>query len=103
MTEDAEPGSYRVRLSQNAAMTYAAIPSKKDLARVNKVLDLLDTVPDIGHAYDPLYESAKPPFDLRVVFAGNYGIYYAVDEAAKAVDVFYLEDQRKDPLTRFEG
>ena len=65
------------------------------------MLLLLDTVPYIGQIYDPSYPASRPPFQLRMVFAGRYGIYYVVDEAERRVDMLFIEDQRRDARYRF--
>ncbi len=93
--------SYDVHVGPLAAVVYESIPSKSDFAKVDKMLLLLDTVPYIGQVYDPDYPASRPPFQMRMVFAGRYGIYYVVDEAEKRVDVLFIEDQRRDPLNRF--
>ena len=94
---------YEVILAPVAAEAFAGIASKGDLLKVDKMLQILDTVPDIGRLYDPVYEAARPPFAVKVVYAGHYGIYYDVDEEAAKVNVLFIEDQRRDPLGRFGG
>lgn len=102
MTDVAEPRAYEVLLVPEAEAAYLAIASKADLAKVDSMLDVLDTVPGIGRAYDPLYEAARPNIDgLLVVHAGHLGIYYVVDENARKVVVLAIEDQRRNPLARF--
>lgn len=96
-----EEHSYEVKLTHGARQAYRDICSNADLGRVNKLLDILDTAPYIGHVYDPIYDAARLPFDLLVVYAGHFGIYYVVEEEAKQVLVFFIEDQRRDPLGRF--
>lgn len=92
---------YRVVLSRGAEKTYRAIPSAYDFRKVDKLLLLLDTVPEIGRVYDPQYEAARLPFSVRVAYAGRYGVYYHVDEAQHTVIVLSIEDQRMNPLNRF--
>lgn len=92
---------YEVLLSVEASHVYGDIKSKEDLNRVNRILEVLDTVPHISHCYDPVYHAARPPFDVLVVYAGHYGIYYGVKEEIKKVHVYFIEDQRRDPLKRF--
>ena len=36
-----------------------------------------------------------------VAYAGHYGIYYEVCETKRVVYVYYIEDQRRDPRSRF--
>ena len=66
-------------------------------------LELLATFPEIGQAYDPAYEAMRPLFACRVLYCEHYGIYYRVDEASRTVTVSAIEDQRRNPLTRFES
>ncbi len=97
-----EERCYNVALIYEAVQAYRAISSQADLASVNGMLDVLDTAPYIGRIYDPLYEAATPPFEVRVVYAGHYGIYYTLDEKAQQVNVYFIEDQRQNPLNRFD-
>lgn len=99
--EDKEERPYEVLLTDTAKSSYGRIKSKKDSRRVDKVLNVLDTVPEIGRLYDPVYDAAKPPFDVRVVYAGHFGIYYRVLEDEAQVHIYYIEDQRRDPMERF--
>lgn len=105
MSEDApdEKPPYTVKLSEAARIAYQSIPSKKDFAKVRKMVHLLDTLPEIGRTYDPDYPAARPPFEMRVAFAGRYGVYYRVEEADETVRILFIEDQRRDPLNRFYG
>ncbi len=101
--DDEEDRPYQVLLTDAAKRAYQRVMAKQDLLRIDKVLDVLDTVPEIGGSYDPIYEAAKPPFDVRVAYAGHYGIYYRIMESDKQVHVYSIEDQRRDPLTRFNN
>lgn len=94
---------YAVKLTHEAMRASEFVKAKSDIAKIKKMLRLLDTVPEIGRVYDPDYEAATPPFQARVTYAGRYGIYYTVDEDAKVVTVFAIEDQRSNPLNRFYG
>lgn len=98
---DEELPQYTVSMGPLAEAAASFVTAKKDIARVKKMLLLLDTVPYIGQVYDPDYPASRPPFQMRMVFAGRYGIYSVVDEAEKRVDVLFIEDQRRDPLNRF--
>lgn len=93
---------YDVILSPTAEQTMWNVASQVDRKLIDGVLTVLDTVPHIGRLYDPLYEAAKPPEDVLVAYAGHYGIYYEISEEEKAVWVYYIEDQRRDPLGRFD-
>ncbi len=96
-----EPVVYEVFMTESAKRTAASIVSRSDIAKISKMLRLLDVVPEIGRVYDPYYEAAQLPFEARVVHAGKYGIYYVVDDEKRTVIVFALEDQRRNPLNRF--
>lgn len=98
-----ESDRYEVILSDAARAEYSNIASKRDFAKVDKVLQLLDTVPEIGRLYDHDYPAARPPFPMRVAYAGNYGIYYVIEEDSRRVAVLFIEDQRRNPLSRFYG
>lgn len=92
---------YEVILSPTAERAFKAVRSRVDMKRIDRVLSILDTVPGIGRNYDPLYDAAQPPEDIKVVYAGHYGIYYQVDESLAEVHVYYIEDQRRDQMIRF--
>ena len=101
--EQDEPRTYEVIIAPTAFETMASIESKADRKRIDKVLRVLDTVPGIGRAYDPLYEAAKPEEPVLVAYAGHYGIYYDVSDEHDEVHIYYIEDQRRDPLSRFKA
>ena len=92
---------YAVIVTPTAERALLAVPSKADRRELDAVLSLLDTFPRIGRPYDPVYAAARPSRDVLAFFAGHYGVYYVIDEAARAVDVLFIEDQRRDPLKRF--
>ena len=69
--------------------------------RVRRRLSTLGIAPLMGAIYDPLYDSARPPHEVRVTFAGNYGIYYTFDEDKQEVQVEHVEDCRRNPLKKF--
>ncbi len=94
---------YAVVLAPTARAALPAITAKSDRAKVRKMLQVLDTVPEIGRVYDPDYPAARTPFEMRVAFAGRYGIYYTIVESEHEVRVLFIEDQRRDPLNRFFG
>lgn len=101
--EESCPKTYEVIISPSALKTMTRITSKADRARIDKVLCILDTVPGIGRTYDPLYEAAKPEEPVMVAYAGHYDIYYDVSDEYREVYVFSIEDQRRDPLSRFRA
>lgn len=77
------------------------ITSRDDALRVRRRLEALALAPKMGMVYDPVYEAARPPHEVRVTYAGHYGIYYTYDEGAGVLAVEYLEDCRRDPMRRF--
>lgn len=93
--------TYEVIISPTALEAIGAIGSRADMARIGKVLSILDTVPGIGRTYDPVYEAARPKEPVMVAYAGHFGIYYEVSDERNEVYVYYIEDQRRDPLSRF--
>lgn len=96
------PRPYEVLLTPEAEAAYLAIAPASELAKVDSMLDVLDTVPGVGRSYDPPYEAARPGVEgLLVAYAGRFGVYYVVDEGAREVKVLSIEDQRRDPLARF--
>ena len=96
-----KPCGYQVLFTEEAKNAYSRIRSLGDLKEVNDVLRVLDTVPGIGREYDPVYAAARPPFAVMVAYAGHFGIYYVVSEEQHEVQVYFIEDQRRDPLNRF--
>lgn len=93
--------AYEVRLSNNALYVHLNITSETAAQKVEKVLELLQSFPELGHVYEPLYTAAQTPFTMRVIYAGTYGIYYDIDDAAQIVNIDFIEDQRRDPESRF--
>ncbi|WP_172135073.1 hypothetical protein [Adlercreutzia sp. ZJ473] len=98
-----EEPPYEVRLSEAAEVAYRDLAPSAAFPKLRKMLDLLDTVPEIGRIYDPDYPAALPDMKMRVTYAGRYGIYYVVEERLRLVRVLFIEDQRRDPLNRFYG
>ena len=97
-------GSHDVLLTPEAEASYLKISAKADLKEVDSILDALGIAPGIGRTYDPLYEAAKPNIDgLLVAYAGHYGIYYVADEREARVMVLAIEDQRRNPMERFDS
>ena len=101
MSEDVEPRTYTVAMTDEAFYAYYALPSRRIIEHVKHNLRLLETSPYLGRIYDPAYEAKFPPLPCRVLYCGHYGIYYRVDDETKIVTVFALEDQRRNPLDRF--
>lgn len=80
-----------------------AIGSRDDAIKVRRRLSALGIAPLMGAVYDPLYDSARPPHEVRVTFAGHYGIYYTFNEDKQEVQVEYVEDCRRNPLDKFRA
>lgn len=101
MEDDEEQGIFEVVLTDEAFFTYASIPSDRTFDHLDADLKLLGTTPELGRIYDPAYKATRPPFPCRVFYCEKYGIYYRVDEDARTVLVFAIEDQRRNPENRF--
>lgn len=98
---NANEENFNVILSDDALFVFTRIPTDTEYSVVDSTLELLQSSPYLGRIYDPLYEAARPPFVMRVVYAGRYGIYYEVIENRKEVDILFIEDQRRNPNERF--
>lgn len=92
---------WEVELSRDALFVYLRIEGGRQLSEVDGALDMLARFPRAGHVYDPLYEAARTPFEMRVAFAGHYGIYYETDDARRTASVLFIEDERRNPEDRF--
>lgn len=93
---------YSITFTASAAKSYQAIGGTAR-RKANNALDALAIAPGLGMRYDPYYEAARLPFDVRVVYAGYYGIYYDYDEQKRIIYVRFIEDERMDPLSRFSA
>ena len=93
--------TYEVLVAPSALDAILAITSKAELRNVWSRLNALATMPHLGTRYDPLYESARPAHDVLVTFTSYHGLYYVVDDTLRTVNVEYVEDCRRDPLTKF--
>lgn len=93
--------TYELRITGSAAIAFRQMTSLLDFEQAESAVRLLEAIPEIGRCYDANYAAARPPMSVMVVYAGNYGIYYTVEEKAKRVTVRYIEDQRRDPFGRF--
>ena len=91
-------GAYEVILAPSVLAVMEDMQSKDDRRRVRNRLEALAVMPRLGEVYDPAYESARPPHQVLVTFAGHYGIYYSLNEDAQEVWVEFVEDCRRDPL-----
>lgn len=88
-----------VVLTDEALLQVSEIPSNKDYKAVTDALRSLDNMNEAYGFYVPGYEAARPPFDCRVCFAGNYAIYFTIIK--EEVVVFSVCDNRLDPNNRF--
>lgn len=93
----------RVILAPSVLDALTLVTSRDDARRVRRRLEALASAPYLGAVYDPVFESARPPHEVRATYAGHFGIYYTVNEAGDEVHVEYLEDARCDPSNRFQG
>ena len=101
---NSEPESaipYTVQMTDEAVYAYARIPSDGVYRRVGDLLGTLASFPRYGQEYDPYYDASRPPVPCRVAFCGRYGIYYHVDDESRTITVLAIEDERRDPKTRF--
>lgn len=89
-----------VVVTDEAQIQLSHITSKVDQSAVKHALLSLKVIAEAGHSYDPVYEAALPPVECRVIYAGNYGIYYFIDHYSRVV-ILAIEDQRADPRKRF--
>ena len=94
-----------VVISRLAQGQLANIPSDALYLQVKAAIQRLAQFPELGRAYDPQYEAARPPVPCRVLYAGRYGVYYAGFDApaGEPLVVLTVEDERRDPLRRFSG
>ena len=92
---------YEVLLAASVKERLLGITSRDDARRVARRLRMLEVAPAMGEVYEPVYESAMPDHEVRVTFAGHFGIYYTIDEVGGVVGVEYLEDCRHDSLRKF--
>lgn len=93
---------YEIRLSDEAVYAYSEIPSKKIYDRIGFLIDFIGLHPYYGQPYEPYYRAATPPIPCRVFFCGHYGVYYNVDHESQTINVLAIEDERRNPLNRFE-
>lgn len=79
------------------------VTSERVARKVFSYRELLETTPDLGRSYDPLYPAARPPFPCRVVSVPDtpFDLYYIKEEERRRIVVICLEFQRIDPHARF--
>ena len=104
MPENAEePAAYEILFADEAYLAYVALPSDRLFDRITHSIKLLECSPLLGRIYDPAYEAKRPPVPCRVLYCEHYGIYYTVDDEARALYILAIEDQRRDPKNRFSS
>ncbi len=94
-------GVFAVELTDEAFFSYVSIASERLFEHVDTDIGLLETNPYLGRVYDPVYDAARPDFPCRVLYCEHYGIYYRVDDKLHRIVVFAIEDQRRNPKSRF--
>lgn len=79
--------------------------SDKLFERIDRSIALLETMPGLGREYEPEYEADLPPFSRRfmVVPRTTKCLYFTVDEDARVLRFFLLDDTRRNPQARFMG
>lgn len=92
---------YAIRLSPAARRRLLTIP-RASYEKVSALIDSLQTMPYRGRVYDPIYDAARLPFECRVAYSGQHGVYYTVHDSERLVYIRYIEDQRRDPRRRFD-
>ena len=92
---------YTVELTDEAFYAYATLTSERLFDHMGNSLGLLASCPELGQVYNPAYPTAMPDLPCRVLFCEHFGIYYRIDQEALLVRVLAIEDQRRDPATRF--
>lgn len=72
--------------------------------RVEHSIDVIVDNPGLLRAYDPPYEAAAPPMDVRWYYVPRAYkvIYLALDEEGRQMRMLFLGDTREDPLHRFD-
>ena len=95
---------YKVRYAKSVLeFMRTEIQTRKAYERVDSYRTLLASFPEAGAVYNPYYEAARPPIECRYITVPGtlFTLYYAVDEKAKAVNVFSIEHQRVNPRSLF--
>lgn len=72
--------------------------------RVEHSIDVIADNPGLLRTYDPPYEAAVPPIDLRWYYVPRtYKVIYLVlDDDERQMRMLFLGDTREDPLHRFD-
>lgn len=89
----------RVAITQAAQEQMRQISTKSDYMSVRKVLLSLENTNEAHPAYNPDYPAAPAPIPCRVAYAGNYSLYFVLQN--NTVVVFAVEPSKADPRARF--
>lgn len=102
MSNREEDPSYSSVYAESFNDALLALPDAM-YARVEHVVDLLESFPHLGRSYDPVYEAALPPIECMQMFVDETHcvLYYMIAERDKQLIFFYLGDTRQNPLTMF--
>lgn len=79
------------------------VTGRRVYERIVEAERLVAEYPEMAPQYDPDYPAARPPFPCRrlVVPSTPFVLYYATDDDARTVTVFYMEFAAADPRKRF--
>ena len=79
------------------------IQTRRAYERVDSYRKILATFPYAGELYEPYYEAARPSAPCRCISVSGtpFTLYYGTDEVSETVNVFAIEDQRRNPTDRF--
>lgn len=72
--------------------------------RVEHSIDVVADNPGLLRVYDPPYEAALAPIDLRWYYVPRTHkvIYLVLDDDKRQMQMLFLGDTREDPLHRFD-
>lgn len=97
-------GKWKVAYTQSAIRFIGDnVESERIARKIFAYRELLESFPDLGHAYDPIYPAAKPPFPCRALSVPDtpFTLYYLKDEDAHRIIIFCVDFQRADPNACF--
>lgn len=100
---ESESVKFELVLTDEAFYALTRISSNRLFEHVVSDLEIIETCPDLGKAYDPAYDSYMPPFECQVFFCEHLGIYYCTDKTTAHITVFAIVDQRRDPQKPFSA
>ena len=96
--------TYRVEIAESAlAFIEEHVYSSRVLARIETYTELLADYPRLGAVYDPDYPAARPPIPCRHIDIPDtpFTLFYAVNEGAGLVEIFYIDFSASNPRGRF--